>query len=169
MLDDALRYLGIQGEADVELLRLVLDCMEIVKTCANPKFIKREFLPEEFFPYCIGEDIKKHIKGARKIVLLVATLGLPLDMEIKKMQALDMGRAAALDACASAFMEDYCDALMPQSTPCTTRFSPGYGDYPLEVQPMLLRAVKAEKIGITALESLMLVPTKSVTAIIGLK
>ncbi len=169
MLEEALRYLGIQGEADTELLRLVLDCAETVKTCAHPKFLKREFSPLEFAPYCIGEDIKKHVLGAQKIMLLAATLGHSLDIEIKKTQMMDMRRAAVLDACASAYIEEYCDILMPEGMSGAMRFSPGYGDYPLEVQPMLLQAIKAEKIGITALESYMLLPTKSVTAVIGLK
>ena len=48
------------------------------------------------------------------------------------------------------------------------RFSPGYGDWPLEQQPELIRVTKCESIGITLSESKMLVPRKSVTAIIGL-
>ena len=49
------------------------------------------------------------------------------------------------------------------------RFSPGYGDLPLEVSDKLLDALNAKKeIGINMTKSFMLVPVKSVTAIIGI-
>jgi len=50
----------------------------------------------------------------------------------------------------------------------TDRFSPGYGDLPLEVQPALLEAAQAHRIGVTAAPSLMMIPQKSVSALIGL-
>ena len=49
------------------------------------------------------------------------------------------------------------------------RFSPGYGDFPISCQRALLRALEAPKrIGLTATETMMLTPTKSVTALVGL-
>ncbi len=168
MLKEALRYLGIQGEADEESLRLVSECMETIRCVAVPKYIQRTFTPEEFVPFLIGEDIKRHVEGAEKIVLMAATLGLGVDIEIKKAQAVDMARAAALDACAAAYIENYCDEVMPDRLSGSMRFSPGYGDYPLSVQPFLLKALKASKVGITALKSHMLLPSKSVTAVVGL-
>ena len=51
----------------------------------------------------------------------------------------------------------------------TTRFSPGYGDYPIELQKSFLHILDApRKIGLTANDSFLLTPVKSVTAIIGL-
>jgi len=168
MIKEALRYLGIQGEANEETLRLVLECMETVQKVATPKLVSRAFSWEEFSPYMKGEDIKKHVAGAEKIFLMVATLGIGVDIEIKKAQAVDMARAAVMDACAAAFIEQYMDKMMPEGLPSNMRFSPGYGDYPLSIQPQLLKAVKAFKIGISVLDSYMLVPSKSVTAIVGI-
>ena len=49
------------------------------------------------------------------------------------------------------------------------RFSPGYGDMPLQTQSVLLAALDAQrKLGITLSKSLLMTPTKSVTAVIGL-
>ena len=48
------------------------------------------------------------------------------------------------------------------------RFSPGYGDWPIEQQPEMLRLSHAAAIGIHLTTSMMLVPRKSITAIIGL-
>lgn len=168
MLKETLRYLGIQGDADDETLRLVLDCMETIKRACAPKLLCRRFTPATFAPFLAGEDIRQHIAGSTEIVLMAATLGIGVDTEIKKAQAVDMARAAVLDACAAAAIEAFCDENMPDGLPGTMRFSPGYGDYPLSVQPALLKAVRAEKIGITALKSYMLLPTKSVTAVVPL-
>ena len=48
------------------------------------------------------------------------------------------------------------------------RFSPGYGDWPLEDQLDMIRLTEAYKIGLSLSTSLMLIPRKSITAIIGL-
>lgn len=168
MLKEALRYLGIRGEADAETLRLLLECMETVQKVSSPKIVIRRFTPTQFAPYMEGEDIRAHLKGAREIALMAATLGIGVDTEIKKVQKVDMARAAGLNACAAALIEKFCDENMPDGVPGTGRFSPGYGDYPLTVQSKLLRAVGAEKIGITALESCILLPAKSVTAVVPL-
>ncbi len=168
MIFEALRYLGVQGKADVETFRLVSDCMEIVSACSRPNFVKKTFTPQSFKPYLIGEHIKNHIKDANKILVMAVTLGFDVDLAIKRAQAVDMRQAAALDACAAAYIEHYFDSVMPPSLTARDRFSPGYGDYPLWVQPLLLKEIKAEKIGITALASHMLLPSKSITAVMGL-
>ena len=86
-----------------------------------------------------------------------------------------MTDALLYDALASAAIEQVCDAAageLHRALPelyQTWRFSPGYGDFPLEVQPMLLAVLDAPKrIGLCATDSLLLTPTKSVTALIGL-
>lgn len=167
MLGEALRYLGIRGEADEQTLRLVLDCMEILGRVAAPKCRLRRLSPAEFTPLVMGEDIRRHTDGAEEIILMAATLGIGVDTEIKKIQTVDMSRAAVLDACAAAMIEKYCDDSMPDGLPGSCRFSPGYGDYPLSMQGEILKAVGATAIGITVLESHMLLPSKSVTAVIA--
>ena len=98
MLREALRYLGIQGEADEQTLRLVSDCMENIKCVSMPRYITKRFLPDDFKSFMVGEDIKKHLCDAKEIVLMAATLGIEVDRTIKKAQATDMARAAILDA-----------------------------------------------------------------------
>lgn len=48
------------------------------------------------------------------------------------------------------------------------RYSPGYGDLDLEIQPKLLKLLDGEQIGITTNSSHLLLPQKSITALIGL-
>ena len=82
-----------------------------------------------------------------------------------------------LDAAASAAVEAAADALNAEvehraaaaNLLCTWRFSPGYGDLPLDAQPGLLAALNATRLcGITATPTNLLMPTKSVTALVGL-
>ena len=52
----------------------------------------------------------------------------------------------------------------------TERFSPGFGDLPLELQRQVTEALDCPRsLGITLGESLLMTPSKSVTAIIGMK
>ena len=49
------------------------------------------------------------------------------------------------------------------------RFSPGYGDFSIDHQDMILRMLgSAKKIGLSLTDGNMLTPSKSVTALIGL-
>ena len=49
------------------------------------------------------------------------------------------------------------------------RFSPGYGDLPIEIQKDIFRALDCpRRIGLTLNENLLMSPTKSVSAIIGI-
>ena len=52
----------------------------------------------------------------------------------------------------------------------TDRFSPGYGDLPLAMQREVMDALDCGRtVGITLSDSLLMTPSKSVTAIIGMK
>lgn len=74
-------------------------------------------------------------------------------------------------------VEEVCDAVenlvkekaAANGCSITFRYSPGYGDLPLEVQNSFLRALDAQKkIGLTVSRNNLLFPRKSVTAIIGI-
>ena len=88
-----------------------------------------------------------------------------------------MSRAMALQAAAAAMIEAWCDAVNArlaeevrgEGLRLRARFSPGYGDFPLAAQPGLFRLLGVQKrIGITLTDSLLMIPTKSVTAVIGI-
>lgn len=86
-----------------------------------------------------------------------------------------MTRSLAMDALASAGIEQVCNRAeecfreqLPD-TYFTWRFSPGYGDLPLSLQPEILRLLDLEKrLGLTVTAEHILIPRKSVTAIVGL-
>lgn len=109
---------------------------------------------------------------------MAATLGLGPDRLIARAQAEGlMSRALALQAVSAAMIEAWCDRVNAElqgqalecGKRCRPRFSPGYGDFPLECQPGLFRLLGVQRnIGVTLTDSLLMLPTKSVTAVIGL-
>ncbi len=178
---EALRYLAYRGQELGEIEPLLARCEELVLKSLNPLAVYRYF-PLEFVGgtpvLCgrelAGKDIAEHLGGCEGAVLMCCTAGVGADRLIRSLQAEDMTKAVIADAFAGAAVEKICEAAENEAAErlsgknFTWRFSPGYGDFPLETQPWLLAALNApQKIGVCATESLMLTPCKSVTAIIG--
>ena len=124
-----------------------------------------------------GADIADHVRGASKVALMACTLGIASERALRVHAAVSPTDALLYDAAASALVEAAAneaeDAIaaqaMTEGLHAGSRFSPGYGDFPLSVQPAFLASVDAaRRIGLTATESFMLVPSKSVTAVVGL-
>ena len=93
------------------------------------------------------------------------------------MEVSDIALATAADALASVLLEQVCDALeselraavQAQGVFMTGRYAPGYGDCPLSAQRSIVNALNATRlIGLTVTPTSLLMPTKSVTAVIGL-
>ena len=85
-----------------------------------------------------------------------------------------MARALLTDACGNAWVEAGCDAAEQEIAArlpgafLTDRFSPGYGDLPLELQTGLCAALDVQRtLGVCVTDSLLMNPCKSVTAVIG--
>ena len=115
------------------------------------------------------------LASCEKAVLLVCTLGAEFDRLLRQTQARDMAAAVTLDACGSAYVEAGCDraekeiASLHPGLYLSDRFSPGYEDLPLSLQEDFLTVLNAQRrLGVTALQSHLLAPAKSVTAVIGL-
>ena len=122
-----------------------------------------------------GGMAKTMLRECTHAVLLLCTLGAGFEAMLRAASARDMAQAAMLDACGSAYVEAGCDeaekaiaARFPEKH-LTDRFSPGYGDLPLELQPALCAALDSQRrLGVTVTESLLMVPMKTVSAVIGL-
>ena len=122
-----------------------------------------------------GKDIENHLSGCCKAIVMCATLGAEIDKLIRISQIADMAKAVVIDSFASVAIEQVCskaDELIAEKYPdcyMTFRFSPGYGDYPIGLQQKILTLLDApRKIGLTTNESCLLIPSKSVTAVMGL-
>ena len=106
-----------------------------------------------------------------------ATLGAGVDRLVRGREAVgEMADAALLQAAAGELADSLCEDVVsalardPAVAGCALRhrFSPGYGDLPLSVQPAFLAALDAtRRLGIALTSSFLMVPTKSVTAFVG--
>ena len=182
-MEEALRYIGA-AKADAETRRLAEETAGILEEHLRPRALWRAFrlersaegflLPEAgvTLPGTLAEKMLAECDTA---VLLVCTLGAGFERLEKEWEKRDMARAAVMDACGSAWTETVCDEAEKEIRErfpgrfMTDRFSPGYGDLPLSLQSDILRATDAgRKLGITVNDSFLLLPCKSVTAVIGL-
>lgn len=114
-----------------------------------------------------SENLAKHLDGCSRVTVFAATLGVAPDRLIARHEVLSPLKALCIDGIATERIEGLCDAFQQRIGWDRPRFSPGYGDLPLETQRDLFRALHPEKIGLTLNESLLMSPSKSVTAIIG--
>lgn len=124
-----------------------------------------------------GRDICAHLAGARAVGVMACTLGIPSERELRRLSQTDPLDAVIFDAACTTLVERAADATEAQVVAqaherglfAGARFSPGYGDWGLDAQPQMLAAVDAQRrLGLTLTPSLLLVPTKSVTAVVGL-
>lgn len=171
----AFRYMGLHSQPDVQMLHTADDCEKKLLSAVQPRYCWKIFDKQQLHTLLIGEDIRKHLDSCDRVILFCATLSGSTDTCIRRMQTVDVFAGMMTDAMASALTEQYCDAVekeilsqFPEQY-ATWRFSPGYGDMPLEIQEDFLRLIQAEKrLGICVSEGGLLIPTKSVTALIGL-
>lgn len=121
--------------------------------------------------------VKRVMRGCSRAAIFAVTIGPMLEAEVTElMKAGDMAEAVMLDSVGGESAEgcaEYLNKLVQKEAHrrglhLTMRFSPGYGDWHLEGQRELFRALCPEKIGITLTESCLMIPRKSITGIIGL-
>lgn len=124
-----------------------------------------------------GDDISDLLKECDRCILLAVTVGGAVDRTLRKAQISDMANAVILDFCASSAVEDLCNQINDDLEKAfdskgfflTDRFSPGYGDLPIELQREICRVLQTDKrLGLSANASNMLIPSKSITAVIGI-
>lgn len=126
----------------------------------------------------VGESMKRHMEGAVAVGALAVTVGMGVERELRRYSVTgDSLDGVIFDAAATALVERAADAAEASIVRAASerhlytnfRFSPGYGDMPMETQPTLLSALDAQRrLGITLTPSLLMVPTKSVTAVVGM-
>ena len=185
--NEVLRYLGHRGQdIDENLLNTIEECRVEVKKVINPRVVytyKNIKLIEDGVEVITtnliltGKDIKEHLKNSTECVLMAVTLGNEIERQTRFYEKTNLTKALILDACATTAVEEVCDIIensvkekaVLSGMNITFRYSPGYGDLPLDIQNSFLRTLDAgKKIGLTVSENNLLFPRKSVTAIIGI-
>ena len=181
---EALRYMGQRGESPRALMQIMDNCESALLKSIEYKYTYRVF-DLEFIPERVklsgtglvlkGSDIRAHLDGCTKAALMCVTLGQGCDRTIKQLSLRDIAEGFAADALGSAAVEQVCDIVEREiqrrfpNCKFTWRFSPGYGDLPIEQQSGFLAVTNAQKrINLSLSDGGMMIPSKSVTAIIGI-
>ena len=121
--------------------------------------------------------LRKNMKTSDYAVLFAMTLGADVDRLISRLLITSKADAFITDACATECLESYANRYAAQIAADAgnrgfsthPRFSPGFADFGLEHQWPLIRTLQADKkIHIALTVGNMLVPTKTITALIGL-
>ena len=179
--NQVLHYLGYPGGGlSEELSADLVRCERTLLETARPRALWRLFplLPDgrlagtDYAP--AGSSVRELLRDCDAVILMAATLGSEVERLIRRAQLGRMGDAVILDACGSAAIENVCDNLCADLADefrprcLTDRFSPGYGDMPLSEQAELFRVLDVtRRIGVSLSESGLMLPQKSVTALIG--
>lgn len=179
------RYLGYgKNNPDERTTELIEECIRQIEKIAQPRSIYRIFdlkLKEDQIEAAgmkmQSRNLAKNLRGSEKIVFFAATLGNEPDILMNRYSRLQISKAAVLQAVGAAAIEDYCNQCQKKIEEqaaaegfyVRSRYSPGYGDLSLTYQAEFLRVLEAtKKIGIVLSEGGVMIPEKSVTAVMGL-
>ncbi len=159
------------------------ECLKAAKGAAKCRAVWRRYpvildgdMLDLGFAKTDSRDLKQHLEGCGEILLFACTAGAETDRRIARAKLLSPARGLLMHAIGAQQVEGGCDRLcarLAQQFPdrqLTDRFSPGYGDLTLEMQRDVMAALDCGRtVGITLTDSLLMTPSKSVTAIIGMK
>ncbi|MBQ9887276.1 MAG: Vitamin B12 dependent methionine synthase activation subunit [Lachnospiraceae bacterium] len=183
---EILRYMQYRsGSISSDIDELIGDCLKEFNTSVEYKACYSKYPIDISGDACIdfgfmqvqSRFLARNLKDCHEVYAFAATTGIRLERLLGKYMRISPGRAFIFDAIGSAAIEAFCDYLnaflreeaAARGQFLRPRFSPGYGDFPLEHQPALLRALDtSRKINLVLTDSFLMVPTKSVTAVIGI-
>lgn len=156
----------IYPEAERAPLRKSIARVDIVKTNMGIQLKNTDI-------YLTGRLAERHFANCGALYVILASLGQESERKMKETFALSPTKGLILDACYSELLERRLDKIEEEleknGEKLTSRISCGYGDLPLKTQRPLLETLGAERYGVFLNESCMLVPNKSVIALVGVK
>jgi hypothetical protein len=115
------------------------------------------------------------MSGIRELCCFAVTLGKAVDERIKQQGKTAMLQAMMLDSAASVLADLYADQVhqhinrhyRQQGLQSSFRFSPGYCDWPMKAgQAALVPFLEPASIGISASDTGLMTPRKSITAVV---
>lgn len=179
---EILHYLRTSSKTDDErLLALIDSCCDEVESNVTPRTLHRIF-------DCIVTDnqliigdmifeskrLADNLGGCSRVCVFASTLGQECDRLLRKYSSTDITRTMVLQACLSTKIEEVCDELedklKAQGLNLRQRYSPGYFDLDITENRKLFELIDITKrIGVTLSDTCQMIPTKSVTAFIGIE
>ncbi len=178
------RYAGLRKEINFDEKKILEACEEaqiLIDIKGNWEIYNYDYKKQKILsetPVIIeGKSIGNHLNDCNKVICMAVTVGENIEKEVtKKFQKGEYTSSILLDAAATTAVEQAADAIekaieqnpLIRGYSMRWRFSPGYGDWSLSQQVNLFHLSNAETIGIRLSSSMMMIPRKSITAIIGL-
>ena len=173
--NEILRYAGA-GKDFCKLDSLIDECIDEISDKLVYRVCYCEMPIEKFIKHN-SEDLKKNLRDCTSAVLFCATIGIETDRLIARYKSVSPLKSLLFQAIGTERIESLCNLfnneikkemkLIKKST--RPRFSAGYGDFLIEAQKDIFKILEpARKIGVTLNESLLMSPSKSVSAIIGI-
>lgn len=165
-LREVLRYAGVREETP-EIEELLNSCIKEAENAFSYKVcyteLEKDALPSEI-------SALPFLDGCKRVVIFAATVGLEIDRLIAKYGVISPSRALILQALGAERIEALCDDFCSEFNGACRRYSPGYGSFILENQSYIFSLLNPpHHIGLTLNSSLLMSPSKSVTAILPLK
>lgn len=184
---EVLRYLRYKGQEIESSFSEKIDlAIEQTRSIITPRAVYERY-PLKFFEDRIevegtslvfnSKDISRLLRDCDECILFAATIGTKVEMETRKAEYVDLAKSLIMDSAATTFVERTCDYIqeiiekdVEKFGKCITmRYSPGYGDLPIECGKEILNILQSrKKIGLTTSGSGLMIPRKSVSAIIGI-
>lgn len=121
--------------------------------------------------------VKKHLENCQSVIVFGATIGIEIDRYISRYSVFAPSKALMFQAIGAERIESLCDAFCDYISSeknrlgfrTLTRFSPGYGDFPIQAQTEIFNVLDCHrKIGLSLNSSMIMSPSKSVTALAGI-
>lgn len=186
---EVLRYLGYKGQCiDENLNQKINQCIDETKENIDLKYVYEVYDIKNNTKSHIVEfknsnlkfeskDISELLKDCDKCILMSATLGFNIEKTIRTYSYKNLTKGVIIDACATTSIEEACDIIQDnilqdvskENKTLTMRYSPGYGDLDIRVNKDILNILNAQrKIGITVTDTGIMIPRKSVVALIGI-
>lgn len=176
---EILRYAGVK-ESTTEIDALLEECLQETKNAFCYRVCYALF-PLAFqdgkvdldFTTVQSKSLEKNLNGCHHFIVFCATVGIEIDRLIAKYSVLSPTKALLFQALGAERIESLCDAFYQEMAAAyhntRPRFSPGYGDLPIQLQEKIIDQLQTYKhIGVGLTQSLLMSPSKSVTAIIGI-
>ena len=183
---DIARHLGYKRPEDLDDITAarIEECVKEVTDVAEYQSIYHTFpiiWEEELCEFAgmkiHSKDLLKNLKGCSEAIMLAVTIGPAVDRLIRRAEVTDVSKAVILQAVGAEVVEAWCNKvnsdiksdMAAKGYSTKPRFSPGYGDLPLELQQEFERVLQMRKnIGISLSDSNIMTPSKSITAVIGI-
>lgn len=169
---EILRYMGCKTPDD-NILSLLEECLSEAMPILSYA-VSYSVYPIKYKKDISSDGLLKHLSDSDEIIIFAATIGVGIDRLISKYSRISPTKAVVFQAIGTERIEALCDAFceeMKKKYGCiTNRFSPGYSDWDIKDQKLIISVTDATKnLGICLNDSFLMSPSKSVTAVVGIK